>query len=49
VIHLVPLDMQLACQACQVATGTRKPGKRIVTPAIAPDPATAMQDGTTGA
>ena len=37
VIHLVPVDMQLACQACEVATGARKPGKRINPPATATD------------
>jgi hypothetical protein len=37
VLHLVPVDMQLACQACEVATGARKPGKRINPPATAPD------------
>jgi hypothetical protein len=43
VIHLVPLDMQLACQACEVATGTRKAGKRINPPATATDAAHSRQ------
>jgi hypothetical protein len=37
VIHLVPVDIQLACQACEVASGARKPGRRIVPPAIDTD------------
>jgi len=48
VIHLVPVDMQLACQACEVATGVRKPGRRIITPAIDTDASTLTIDGTTG-
>lgn len=36
-LHLVPVDLQLACQACEVATGQRKPGRRIIPPAIAED------------
>jgi len=47
VIHLVPVDMQLACQACEVASGTRKPGKRINPPATAPDAASLTIDGKT--
>jgi hypothetical protein len=37
VIHLVPVPMATAAAACEVATGTRKPGKRINPPAIATD------------
>ena len=42
VIHLLPLDMKTACEASEVALGTRKPGKRIVTPPAAPDALSAM-------
>jgi hypothetical protein len=49
VLHLVPLDLQLACQACEVATGARKPGKRIITPATAPDALTLTIGGKAGA
>jgi hypothetical protein len=37
VIHLLPVPMATAAAACEVATGARKPGKRIVPPAIAKD------------
>ena len=36
VLHLLPLPMKAACEASEVALGTRKPGKRIVTPATGP-------------
>jgi hypothetical protein len=49
VIHCVPLDMKAACEACEVAQGIRKPGKRIITPAIEPEPVTATIESTTGA
>ncbi len=48
-LHLLPVDMQLACQACEVATGLRKPGRRIITPAIDKDAASLTIGGTTGA
>jgi hypothetical protein len=48
VIHCVPLDMKAACEACEVATGARKPGKRINTPAIATDALTATTGGKDG-
>jgi hypothetical protein len=37
ILHLVPLDMKTACEACEVATGARKPGRRINPPAITTD------------
>jgi len=37
VIHLLPVSMKTACEACEVATGQRKAGRRIITPAITPD------------
>jgi hypothetical protein len=49
VLHLVPVDMQLACQACEVATGARKPGKRITPPATVKDAPTLTIDGKEGA
>jgi hypothetical protein len=49
ILHLVPVDMQLSCQACEVATGVRKPGRRIVTPAIATDAASLTIGGKNGA
>ena len=37
VLHLLPLEKQLADQLCEIAMGIRKPGKRITAPAIAKD------------
>ncbi len=37
VIHLLPVPMATASAACEIALGLRKPGKRIITPAIATD------------
>jgi hypothetical protein len=37
VIHVLPCDYQTAAAAVEVATGARKPGKRITAPAIATD------------
>jgi hypothetical protein len=45
VIHLVPVPMATASAACEVAKGHRKPGKRIVPPAIEAAPATALLRG----
>jgi hypothetical protein len=47
VIHLVPVPMATAAAACEVATGTRKPGKRINTPATAPDASTLTLEAAT--
>jgi hypothetical protein len=35
VIHLLPCDYATAAAAVEVAQGLRKPGRRIITPAIA--------------
>ena len=45
VLHLLPLPMKTACEASEVALGTRKAGKRIVTPAPPPEPAMGPQGG----
>jgi hypothetical protein len=37
ILHLVPVPMATAAAACEVATGARKPGRRIIPPAIAKD------------
>jgi hypothetical protein len=37
VIHMMPLEKGLADKLCEIAMGTRKPGKRINPPAIATD------------
>jgi hypothetical protein len=37
ILHLVPVPMATASAACEVATGVRKAGKRIVPPAITTD------------
>jgi hypothetical protein len=49
VLDLIPCEYQTAAAAVEVASGTRKPGKRINTPATAPDASTLTIDGTTGA
>jgi hypothetical protein len=37
VLHLVSIPKAQADAACEIALGLRKPGKRIITPAIAKD------------
>jgi hypothetical protein len=37
ILHLVPVPMATASAACEIAMGLRKPGKRIITPAIVKD------------
>lgn len=48
VIHVLPCDYQTAAAAVEVAQGSRKPGKRIVTTPAAPEDAAATIDGKTG-
>jgi hypothetical protein len=47
-LHLVPVDMKATCEACEVAQGIRKAGKRINTPATAPDALTTAIEGKAG-
>ena len=49
VLDLIPCDYQTAAAAVEVATGARKPGKRINTPATAPDAASLTLDAKAGA
>ena len=44
-LHLLPLPMKAACEASEVATGQRKAGKRIVTPATPPEAVSEPQEG----
>jgi hypothetical protein len=37
VIHLLPVPMATAAAACEIAMGIRKPGRRIIPPAITTD------------
>jgi hypothetical protein len=37
VLHLLPLEKQLADQLCEIALGQRRPGRRIIPPAIVKD------------
>jgi hypothetical protein len=48
VLHLVSIPKAQADAACEIALGLRKPGRRIVTPAIDKDALTAMLEGTKG-
>lgn len=47
VIHMMPLEKGLADKLCEIAMGTRKPGKRIVTVTGSTDPATSILTPTT--
>jgi hypothetical protein len=49
VLHLLPLEKQLADQLCEIALGQRRPGRRIIPPAIDKDAPTAMLEGKDGA
>jgi hypothetical protein len=49
VIHLLPCDYATAAAAVEVATGARKPGKRINTPATAPAASTLTVEAKAGA
>jgi hypothetical protein len=49
VLHLVSIPKAQADAACEIALGLRKPGRRIVTPAIDKDALTATLEGKDGA
>ena len=48
VLHLLPLEKQLADQLCEIALGQRRPGRRIIPPAITTDALTLTIDGKDG-
>ena len=48
VIHVLPCDYQTAAAAVEVALGQRKAGKRITTPATAPDASTLTLEAKNG-
>jgi hypothetical protein len=49
VLHLVGIPKAQADAACEIAMGIRKPGRRIIPPAITKDASTAMLEGKDGA